>query len=245
MKSMHKKTKLLLATTSILTSSIATATVELPFKSYVGADAQIRHMNFEKGYGQNLFKHDITQGNVFFGVSLTENFRVEAGYEANPGKTRTSYIGIGDVSAGVPVTQIANEEMSTTRINGPHISLAAVFPLKTIPELKLFGSIGVAHLKMNLVRNTSFFIEDDGTRYASSLFPQYGSPVRTFLQTKNILKLNLGFEYDLSKDWGVRALAGWENTKKFNIPSLETGTDDSRIKPKNSMLYSLGVFLKL
>jgi len=129
MKSMHKAVNSFVVATSILASGAAIAKIEAPFRSYVGMDVQIRHMNFQKGYGQNLFKHDITQGNVFFGVPLDENFRIEAGYEANPGKTRTNYLNVGDVSAGTTLG-LAQQTISTSRIHGPHISLSAVLPLK-------------------------------------------------------------------------------------------------------------------
>jgi hypothetical protein len=239
MKPMNKKVTSLLATASIFASSAAVAVIDSPFKSYIGADAQIRHMSFQKGYGDNLFKHDITQGNVFFGIPLTENFRIEAGYEANPETSRTVYLSRGDISAGSPVLT-TRQNTSTSRIHGPHLSLSAVMPIKNNPDFKLVGSLGVAHLTMNLTRNTNFFLLG-GIKVLPSALGETG--VTTFSQTKNILKLSLGFEYDISKNWGFRTLAGWENTKKFQMASLVDGTGS--VKPRNSMLYSMGVFLKL
>jgi opacity protein-like surface antigen len=238
MKSMRKAVNSLVVATSILASSAAIAEVESNFKSYVGTDVQIRHMDFQKGFGQNLFKHDITQGNIFFGISLTENFRIEAGYEANPSKTKTELIQVGDVASGVSI-EYPTQFSSTARIHGPHISLAAATPLND-GKFNLVGMVGVAHLKLNLRRRSNFITV--GGVNVDPLDVDVEN-ITTYSKTKNILKLSLGLEYEISKNWGFRTLLGWENTKKFNMLAIEPNRTD-RVKPHNSMLYSMGVFTK-
>lgn len=237
---MNKTLTLLTVAVPVLTSSVAVAELRSSFPYYAGADAQVRHMGYRSGFGDNLFKHDLPQGNVFLGITLSENFRLEAGYEANAEKTRTIFAQPGEVIAGASGGVLGRQLSSSTRIHGPHISLVGVLPLDNCGTFKLFGMIGVANLKMNLVKTTNF-VTFGGTNFDPR---DFNEPVTTtFLKRKNILKLGVGLEHKICQNWAFRAMLGWENTKKFNIPSLEFGSNNL-IKPHNSILYSMGVFTR-
>lgn len=223
---------------SIMTGACATvsfASEELCcFRPYFGAEAQWRQMSFHKGFGDNLFKQDYPQGNLFLGIKANEYVGLELGYEVSKKRHRSNTLSAGDiVTGGVAPGQALMS--SNAQFHGPHMDLVGYLPIRKPPsphsEIDLLASIGVVYLKGHFVTN---------------FLPNGAQPVtRTFSGTRNMLRLGLGIQNMLSCDVGIRFLINWENTAKLKLTNKETTatTNPLFVRPKNSIIYSLGLFV--
>lgn len=203
------------------------------FQPYVGLDAQGRHVEFTKGFGDNLFKQDYPQGNVYAGVKLMDWLGLEAGYEWTKRMHRTSSLGGGAVNLGNTVAGAISPVVYTSKakFDGWHANLVGFLPIMEDCCTELFASVGVVHLR-------SFF--------ERSLISVAGAPstsIAHFRQSKTIARANLGVQAKIVDAFGIRASIGWENTSK--IRPFATNTDalaTTQVKMKDSFIYGLGIF---
>jgi opacity protein-like surface antigen len=230
-----KKLALLAAPIAMLAASTTTAANLLwDIKPYVGADAEWRHMNFQKGFGNNLFTHNYPQGNFYLGAQFNKYLAVEAGYEKTEGKTRTSILQTGDIQAGVliddPDTTL--RENSTGQIKGLHVNVIGLLPLCEAYRLQLIGMVGVTRLKSKLIKTITHIdnvvILDDLSTH--------------FKAKKSIFRLGAGLQHMINCNWGVRAMVKWEASKKLKMIGIEN--PELSIRPKNSFIYSIGAFYR-
>lgn len=237
---MKKVLALAVTGSAMLAASSAMALVESKwhFKPYVGIDIERRELNFERGFGDNLFKHYYNQGNLYLGLRIHEYFGIEGGYEA---VNRTSHrLGLhpGALLAGgtVPIIINANDidiYNSTAKLQGSYIDCIGFFPISEKYKLTLIGMAGIARLKAQCVI-TLLSIETD-----------FGSielrESNVLLKKKNILRFGFGLQHMIKQNIGIRAMLKWENTNKFQIKNPENSIQT--IKMKNSFFYSLGTFV--
>ncbi len=119
---MSKKSVLTISITlaSLLTSSTAGAINSEWWqgcKPYVGVDMQMRHMDFQDGYGDNLLSQHSPQRNLYAGLRLNDWIGAEIGYEATRTKTRNVTLHTGDIAAGVPVPAEASPAVFKSKLN--------------------------------------------------------------------------------------------------------------------------------
>lgn len=227
---MKKTLALLAAPAVLLAASAVMAENHWGVTPYVGADAEWRHMNFQKGFGNNLFNHDYPQGNVYVGVQFNEYLAVEGGYEATERKTRTSNFRTGDTIAGLLLDEpnTTFQYNSTAQIKGLHANLIGSLTICELYRLKLIGLVGFARLKANLTRARTL---TDGLSDPAFL---------NFKARKSVLRLGAGLQHMINCNWGVRAMVKWEESKKLKMIGIENAL--TSIKPKNSFIYSIGAF---
>lgn len=215
----------------MLAASAVAAENHWCIRPYVGADAELRYINFKKGFGDNLFRHNYPQGNLYVGLRLNDYVGIEAGYEATERKTRAVTLMSGAVVNGQALT--GNNDFfqffSTGQIKGPHTNLTGYLPICEQYQLELVGMIGIAYLKSNFLR----------IRPTINGLPVTLAP-RTYIQRKNIMRVGIGIQHLMTKNWGIRATIRWENTNKFNIKSPENLLGS--IALKNSLVYGIGAF---
>jgi len=207
------------------------------FNPYVGMDAQIRHMDFKRGWGNNLFNHNLAQGNLYVGTKFCPNVGVELGYEASITRARTVTLTTGELlSAGAPIPAILSPAVFRTRarLRGPHADLVGFYRFCDDYPLEVIGSIGVSLLKATFERRV-LKLHD---------MPLKSSVVRTFSRHKVVLRLMGGLQYMLGDNLGARATIGWVNTHKLVIPPSDglPNPTFAKIKPKNSTIAGLGLF---
>lgn len=246
---MNKRLAILAAPLMMLAASAVTAENQWGFTPYVGADAQWRHMNFNGGLGDNLFRHEYPQGNLFAGIKLNDYLGIEVGYESTAKKNRTVYLNGGDVTAGTIVNANTGVQYTTTaQIKGPHANLVGSFPISEEYRLKIFGMVGVAHLKANLKRTATTVVATLPPPFGVTIFPPSlafpNGVTSTFNKRKSVLRLAGGLEHMFCNNWGVRATVTWENTHKLNtLGNIQPASGVSQIKENNSIAYGLGVFV--
>lgn len=255
---MSKKLALLAAPVIALAASSSANSSEWgdwsSVKPYVGVDAEWRHMNFKRGYGDNVFKRNTPQGNAYVGVRLSDYFAIEAGYQAAKKKSRSCAIKQGDLLLGFDPTDTSMNLgaagfpdtlniVGTTQIKGAHLNLLGILPVWGEYRIQLIGSVGYASLK---AKQSLKVIDATGGGVPTIQFNGYDA----YSKRKNVLKLGAGLQHMLTDNWGIRAMFKWENTQRIQIPgTLFQGVDPNTmalqtatVRLKNSTIYSLGTF---
>ena len=266
------KKKLALLATPLMMFSLADSAIagidcmDLCLTPYVGADAQMRHMGFEKDFGGNALKKNYPQGNFFAGLKFNQYVGVEFGYEASKKKPRSVTHNNSDIVFGSPLQQGEPTDLgfddtshSSSKINGWNTNLVGFLPIFCEDNsLQLIGSVGVAQLKIrskNSLKNVlviTTFDPNTGEPNGTQSITTIGN--RDFTKRKAVLRISSGIQNMITDCIGIRALVTWENTAKLKahgklISLTENGTSIAlsetirRIsKPKNSFNYGLGIF---
>lgn len=230
---MKNKLVLLAAPIAMLAASTAMAANFGGLTPYVGADAELRHMNFARDFGRELFSHNYPQANLYAGVLINEYLAVEAGYEATERRTRTSTTNDGNLLAGVRInTNI--QANSTAQVKGLHANLVGFLPICEVYRLKLIGMVGFARLKANFV--TTF----TATAGNGILVDEIPGVTQTFTERKSVLRLGAGLQHMINCNWGVRAMVKWEQSNKLKMAAIEDS--DFNLRANNSLIYSIGAF---
>lgn len=250
---MNKKLALLAAPVVMLAATAATAENLWGITPLFGADAQWRHMDFQRGFGENVFRHNYPQGDVYVGLKFNDYIGIQAGYEATSRKTETVTLLApvtvnGVVLASTPgaVAKLDSVQFSSTaRIKGPHLDLVGYLPISDEYKVQLVGSVGIANLKATIYRQTNTVTRTVNNRQIST--PTSTPPVR-FHGRKTVLRLVGGVQHYIADYVGVRAIVGWEDTKRLQNKLFATApgtTGVLKVRPKDSVFYGLGLFVTL
>lgn len=202
---------------------------------YMGADAQIRRINFRNGYGKNLFQNNVPQGNLYFGVRLNEYFGVEAGYESTKGKSKLKSFSFvkGDISLGVKVPfDLSILYKTKIIIKGLHLDLVGFYPLYQGSNLEFIYYGGVAFFR-GYGNRTILLVNEYPTHI-----------VRVSENHRPILRMGSGLQYRLNDRISLRSTVTWINTSKISLETKDIPRD-APLKPvvklKDNINYSVGV----
>jgi hypothetical protein len=244
MKGINVKRKLSLFVAPIILMAANSSVLASDFSAhnltpYVGIDVQFRQMSFDKNHGNNVFRKNYPQGNVYAGLKFNDYIGVEAGFEGTNKRSRNARLFVGQYSIGgdpvptIPGVTTFEDSITTAKIHGPHINVVGTFPILDDSDLALIGSVGISRLKVSLKYKAT---QDE----AGPL-----SIIRTFAKRKSILRLGGGIQHMITDCVGVRGMVTWQNTAKFkHISAKEVATHPSGFaKLKNSFSYGLGVFI--
>lgn len=205
---------------------------------FFGADAVWRHMDFWAGNGENAFKHNAPQGDVYTGFKFCDYFGVQFGYEATSRKNKTVTLNLPYIISGVMVTSARGltrnaQIVSTHRIKGPHVDLVGYLPICDRYRLALTGSVGIAHLKLSAqYRYTAF----NGVA-------NFNIPPLVFTGRKTVARLMGGISHQITDCVGVRASVTWEHTAKLRLHHVTRQRIVHTIRPKDSVNYGLGLYI--
>lgn len=226
-------------------SNNAFAGLDCCFTPYVGADAQIRHMEFKRNLGGNALKKNYPQGNFFAGLKLNECVGVELGYTIAGKKSRTVKHNNSDIVFGLPLEQptplvpaINSVTHNASKVDGWNLNLVGFYPILCEDNsLQLIGSIGVTQLKIRTKNITE-------ATFVSSTVVTETDHIH-FKKRKAVLRLSGGVQNMLTDCIGIRALVTWENSAKLSVHGKDINTAQVTrfiAKPENSFSYGLGVF---
>ncbi len=209
----------------------------IPLVSYVGVDAQMRHMDFEKNFGGNILQHRYPQANFFAGFKFNDYLGAEAGYTFSKKQLSTRAHQSTDIVLGellptiypVLVSQTFQSRASS-KISGWNANLMGYLPIFCKEDnTQLIGSIGFASLKSR-VHNLVIF---NNTLIDTNYFKKH----------KTILRLGTGIQHMVCDNIGLRFLVAWENTSKLKAYAQNLNrTSFASTRPENSFHYGLGVF---
>lgn len=233
---MKKKLALLAAPIVFLSTSAAMAEHPFGITPYVGFDAELRHMDFQKGFGDNVIQHNYPQGNIYVGARINEYVAVEAGYEATERKTRTSTVRERETLLGFTLGAIDPITLNaTSQVKGLHANLLGFLPICDAYRLQLIGLVGFARLKAKVTTNLLV----SGT----TALDQDATTINNFRTKKSVLRLGAGLQHMINCNWGVRGMLKWEASKKLKMSASNIALATTfSIRPKNSVIYSIGAF---
>ncbi len=204
---------------------------------YAGFDIQWRQMGFKAGYGDNQVKRHYPQANFYVGSTFNEYIGFELGYEKSVKKSRTVLITRGDKDFGHLFSDPAftyTTKVDTT-IQGFHANAVGSYPLSKEYRLHCIASVGLAQLKLKVMRNVP--------TSAGGPNPDAASVRREFVKTKYVPRLSAGLQYVINEHFGIRAMLTWEKTSKFkNLKPVNNGTSPLRASVKDSTNLGLGIF---
>lgn len=204
------------------------------FTPYMGVDVESRHFDFQKGYGDNLFRHDYPQGNIYVGARI-KYIGAELGYQTTLKRNRINTLGPGDISAGLTIPNYTIQYQSTGQLKGFHANLVVFIPVAREYGIDLLGIAGMTRLKADFVR-TSISLNEGPI--------PVGWPTNAvFSKKRNVFRLGTGLQHMFIPNWGVRAMIKWEKTNKFNTLNDVLDNDTVIVNKNNSVIYSVGTFI--
>ena len=243
----------------LATAGTAAADMDLCLTPYVGVDAQIRHMPFQKDFGGNVLKKNYPQGNFFAGLKFNDYVGIEAGYEVSKKKSATKTHNNSDVIFGnrviqedpfTTVTSIKSD--ASSKIHGWNLNLVGFLPILCDDNsLQLIGSVGLAQLKLkskNLVTFSTSSEDLDPSSGNVIFTPNTTTTLSSYQKRKVVLRIGTGVQHMITDCIGIRGLVTWENTSKLNAkPKSSNGAPtilpaSEKAKTKNSFQYGLGIF---
>jgi hypothetical protein len=234
--SQHKMSRQQQVAALLLTSFCgvnATPAIALGFYNpYVGFDIQERHMQYKRGFGDNMLKSTAPQGNIYAGIKLKDSLALEIGFEATRTRSRTVTLHDGDVAAGVPIVALTSPAVfrSIAKVRGPHIDIVGFHGFAVDPAFKLLGSIGMGVFRGSFERTT--------LQYGPSAI---SGTCRTLSKNKAVLRLLGGMQYMFGEHIGARLTVGWTNTTRVAAKSCDNCPTTLTFKPKNTVSYGAGL----
>lgn len=241
-------------------TTLADVDLDLALTPYLGIDAQMRHMGFDKNFGGNVLKKRQPQGNVFLGLKYRECVAVEFGYEFTRTQRRARRYDVGNSVFGqtflpVPLGFSSTQESHvSSKLYGWNINLVGFFPILCGENnLQLVGSIGMARLKSK-TRDAFISTVTEPDRFSDPLiFPNATQTITDFdrfhyKRRKTVLRLGTGLQHMMSDCLGIRALINWEHTDKIKARGRNVTThmvSPRKTKLKNSVNYGIGIFIPI
>lgn len=199
---------------------------------YIGGDAQIRHITFERKFGGNMFKKNYPQPNFYIGLKGNEYIGLEVGYEFSRSHTRSVSVTAQDFLLGDQYPFTVRQNV-IARFKGFHSTLVGFLPVCDIDCLKVLVGIGIVNFRIKLESKLTHLDEE----------PQPVLGVR-LMESKYVLRLMTGLQYMITDHFGVRANIRWENTAKIKHISPIRQFSPSTAKANNSIVYGLGLLVQ-
>ncbi len=206
------------------------------FLVHMGGDAQWRSVPLQKGFGDNLVKKDYLQTGAYAGMRFFEDsLGFECGYQRSNSASRTT--DISDASSYFSSTLAAGTYVSSTKVSMQNMygAVVGLLPISEVHRLKLIASVGAGRTRVRVAANLNTVGTTVGTAW----------PL-TFKSIKWVPKAHVGLQWMMSQHFGLRALAGWEQTAQFdriraNNANTTTNTQYF-VSFKNGTNYGLGLF---
>lgn len=230
------RTSLLSATLCLLPIATSMAAVNYfqngCIRPFVGAEGQHRNMQFAEPFGEELFKENYAQYNLYTGLRWGKHFGVAIGHENSNTRKRTKSFAAGSALLG---EILANQETheGVSEIKGNYFQLLGFVPLDSLNmrNTELYAGLGYQRNKLKL--------EDNLTVFA-------GIPVlneRHYDVHKNQPRAEMGLQKTFANHFGLRFSLSWEKTSTFrNLKPIENPNADSIINLKNTWSTGLGIF---
>lgn len=238
-----KYTTLVVILASMSTSAVASlnslGSLDICFDPYVGADAGLRLLKYERGFGDNLFKKRLPQGTLFGGFKFHEYFGLEGGYKATTTKSKFATINANDFALGNPITFPPNVYLAKSQFKGWYGSLMWYLPIYQYP-FDIIGSIGFSKLQ-------SF-------NYNTLLLNSFSGPIanptnflinaNTFRAKRTVPTLGIGAQYLHCGVFGLRVKMDWEDTSKFkHLKPVQNPNSALDLVLRQSLNYNVGIFV--
>ncbi len=199
-----------------------------PFHPVIGFDAQHRHMHFEEGFGDNLWKETYPQGNIYAGLRFGSYFGIMVGHENTKTRDQTVNISPTDTFLGQLPFAAATAIRGSSDIKGTYAQIMGYLPISwfNLNSTELFLGIGAIHNKLRL----EFQLLD-------------GSDSRHYAESDTHAKVEFGVQKIICNHFGLRVVGGWENTSSFDdLKPVEFPDSISNVNLKDTWTIGAGFF---
>lgn len=202
-----------------------------PFHPLLGFDAQQRHMKFQDGFGDNLWKETYPQGNIYGGLRFGSYFGIVVGHENSKTRDQTVNLAVGERFLGAQL--VANTAIrGSSDIKGTYAQLMGYYPLGFMDSTEVFLGIGAIHNKLRLEYQ---FLD-------GAVLPD-GTNSRSYSETDTHAKVEFGVQKIICNHFGLRVVGGWENTSAFdNLKPVESPPSTSNVNLKDTWTVGAGFF---
>lgn len=191
-------------------------------------------MHFKNGYGSNIFPRHYPQINLYTGLRYGNSYALEAGYVSEAVKSKFTTLYAGDIVLGSTVPRELSPALFKTyvKISGYHLGFVNNWCEPQWESFRVIWGVGFAFLKAEAERN--------GISFG---YPPITGSVRHFKKEKVVLRLMTGSEYRFKNNIGIRASLFFLQTSQMAMKAQPiAGRHTPIIKPKDSFVYSLGIF---
>lgn len=216
------------------------------YKPYFGVFTRMNRFTWERGFGNNLFRRDVPQGEIFLGTQYGQYLSFDVGYQTSATKRKLATLGGTDEFLGLRVASISDPPLSAlsfVQTKGPYTHVNAILPLTEIfpslgSNIGVLGQVGIVNLQ---ITHRVHLIKDAVDNFDITFFNRF------YKNRKVIPRLGLGVQYQPSKQtWGFRFMANWENTKRLGQLYIENNNRFRGIvKMKNAYSYGVGIFCQI
>lgn len=204
-------------------------------RQQIGIDGQHRSMEFAQPFGDELFRENYADYNLYLAVRWSKHFGVAIGHENSNTRKRTKSFAAGSAFLG---QILANQEthQGSSEIKGNYIELLGFIPLDSLNMRKaeLFAGIGMIKNKLALENITT----------QVNNIPVSGAAFRdNYHDKRNNLRAELGLQKIFYNHFGIRASLSWEKTSRFrNLKPDATPDAASIVNLKNTWSTGAGLF---
>lgn len=205
---------------------------------YIGADIEKRSLRFEDRFGDNLFKRDLKQYNLWAALQFFRYFGLGIGFDNTNERNRNTVLNEGEYYLGLLLAPGDGIEghLTETKIEGTHFELIGFFPVSQCYDIDLFATLGVARNHLTL---TDFFTSQDNILLTDPI-------IRSYDERKTVARASLGAQMTIYNYFGMRAQVVYENNSRFNgLKPTEVPDAQTNVNLKDSFIYSFGLFLTL
>ncbi len=224
------------------TPSLSQALPDLDLGSFhpiFGVDAQARRMEFQDGFGDNLWKQNYPQANLYAGLRFGSYFGLVVGHENSKTKTQTVTLDNSEIFLGAPVGAGAGSETfrGSSDIKGTYAQLMGYYPIPFLKATEVFLGVGAIHNKIRLEHQTL------AVNNAPILPNLAGGEYFNYQESDTHAKVEVGIQKIICNHFGLRAVFGWEKTSAFkNLKPVQFPNATRNVNLNDSWTAGAGFF---
>lgn len=197
-----------------------------PFHPLFGIDGQYRNMEFQEGFGDNLWKETYPQANLYGGLRFGSYFGVVVGHENSKTRDQTVNLNAGETFLGTTLG-LRTAYRGSSDIKGTYVQLMGYYPLSFMKATEIFLGIGAIHNKLHLEYQALDGAPDN----------------RHWNETDTHAKVEFGVQKIICNHFGLRVVGGWENTSAFeNLKPVEVPASVSNVNLNDTWTVGAGFF---
>lgn len=217
-------------------------------KPNLGIDVGVKRQSFNNAFGEQHFRQDYPESNLYFGVKFHPYVGMEVGYQSVYRQQRWQYydegFGVLGSSATLPGGLEQRTFSSDVHGQGWNISLLGYWPVCPKTKTELMLALGMAWQK--LYYSTVVALDDN----PATPLAMWDS------DTRAMFRAGVGIRQMITKHFGSRLQVFWEDTSKlsatFPVPVGQGGVstpttpaDNYTVRPRDNYSVLLGFFFQI
>jgi hypothetical protein len=218
--------------------SVATDFNLLDYKPYFGIGIKMDSLNWISGFGNNVFRKSLPQGEFYVGAQVHDNIGFDIGYQATPTKKKFSTLGPNDSFLGLNTSVIAHPPisyLSYVQTKGIYAVINGMLPIDAKKELSVLGQAGIVYLNATHIVH----VVNDNLGAYNILTNR-----ALFNSKKLIPRLGIGLQYQpKQQNLGIRGVMNWDNTSRFGqMYPKNINSSFAKVKMKNTLSYGVSIY---